>query len=143
MKWYSRLLGVFLFVVFVLPSHAAVADDWSFAVSVLPSAALAAPSQPKIEVVCFSANNCAPCKKWVATEQPRLEAMGRAVRVVDGTDVKYRKPWSVVNSEGKRFTVQPVTAYPTVMIFNDGVPVWRQTGYAAASEVAQHIQGGS
>lgn len=58
MKWYSRLLGVFLFVVFVLPSHAAVADDWSFAVSVLPSAALAAPSQPKIEVVCFSANNC-------------------------------------------------------------------------------------
>lgn len=121
-----------------------LADDWAFGVSVLPTAGAefsTAASTPtgELEVVCFTSANCTPCKTWLSREKPIIENSGTTVRSVNGADPKYRQKWQVTDSNGKRFVVDPVTAYPTVMIMRDGVPIWRRTGYAAASMVLQKI----
>lgn len=151
MKWFTGFVLVCAAFAMLLgtPSFAGEGDDWSFTVSVISTAGedTGAFEQQNavesVEVVCFTSQNCRPCKDWTAVEQVRLQNAGHKVRIVDGTDLKYRRPWSVTNSAGQKFTVQPVIAYPTIMIFRDGVPVWRQTGYAAANTVSQHIPRGS
>ena len=144
-RWFWCTLVVAFMVICCSP---APADDWTFSVSVLPTAGGGVSAEDVtppaselggVEVVCFTSANCAPCKTWLAREKPIIENSGTTVRPVNGADPKYRQKWQVTDSNGKRFVVDPVTAYPTVMVMRDGVPIWRRTGYAAADVVLQKI----
>ncbi len=77
----------------------------------------------------FHATWCGPCKMMAPALEAYAESMGNKLRVIK-IDVD-RNPQVALD-----FQVQGV---PTLMLFKDGKPVWRQSGALSTFQMHQQV----